>query len=353
MLMKSYVLPLLSLLLIAAPACDDKDTPTAVPAAQENTPKAAEAAKKTQAPEAKTTVKATEADKTKKPAPTKAPAKAAPKKPAAAKPATVKPAAAKPTTAKPAPPKPAAAKGEIPWNFPPQKVLKAEVGQLALGIDPYRLKDAQKAADPEKAFGMSYTNFTFTAVGDFESKVRRVSETTLPNSLIIPLPKSDPAKKGDVLLTWWQTGGGLQRAFVVGGSPEQPEVWYMDLGDNLDDGKKTHVLKPSSFAVLGSELEPGIEVMWDEGAKKHIGTVLSIGADKLLVMSGNKIRTAPKTAKVIPVQIAVKKGDTVWYPGFAEAEEGTVLAIDAKKGKVTVKGRFGEKTVPFGRILKK
>ena len=34
--------------------------------------------------------------------------------------------------------------GAIPVDYPPQEVLKAVEGQLAIGIDPYRLKDAWK-----------------------------------------------------------------------------------------------------------------------------------------------------------------------------------------------------------------
>src|SRR5262249_45513757 len=133
-------------------------------------------------------------------------------------------AAASTEAAKPAEP---VAAGAIPGvDFPPQKDLNAEVGQLVMGIDPYRLDDIKQ----QKPFASaSYTDFEVVSKGDFESKFKRVSETTLPNALTFPFAKGVQVAKGDMVVTWWQTGGGMMHGLVTGGSPTEPTVVYVNM----------------------------------------------------------------------------------------------------------------------------
>ena len=68
--------------------------------------------------------------------------------------------------------------------------------------------------------------------GEEMSEIKFMSEQKkVPNAYIVPIPAGQTAKKGDILLTWWQCGSGLQRAYVTDAAdPKAPTVRYLDLG---------------------------------------------------------------------------------------------------------------------------
>ena len=66
----------------------------------------------------------------------------------------------------------------------------------------------------------------------------------VPNAYIVPIPAGQKAKNGDIVLTWWQSGSGMNRAIVVDdANPAEPVVRYLDIDyDNpakSSDGKTT------------------------------------------------------------------------------------------------------------------
>lgn len=52
------------------------------------------------------------------------------------------------------------------------------------------------------------------------STVRNLAgrDFSLPNQLIIPIPNGRTASVGDILVSWRQSGSGIQRCIVVGGT---------------------------------------------------------------------------------------------------------------------------------------
>lgn len=243
--------------------------------------------------------------------------------------------------------------GEIPFDFPAQEKLNAEVGQVVLGIDPYRLAAIRKKADSM----VSYTNFVVTEVGAFESKVKRVSEATIPNALLMPMPKGEQVEVGDVLITWWQSGGGMNSAIVVGGTPSTPVVRYLTLPDNIDAAKQEHTLGPETFSKLDTPFELGSNVAFSAKGKWTMGTIVSASGGKLLVLPwGNKLQVVSQSsAKPIPgVPEKLKKGKVVWVDKYGTMGPAKVLKIDKKLGKVTVQLEFMSKAKevrPYGQIL--
>jgi len=242
--------------------------------------------------------------------------------------------------------------GSIPYDFPRQENLDAQVGQVALGIDPYRLKDIREKADAM----VSYTNFVITEVGAYESKVKRVSEATLPNALIMPMPKGEQVAVGDVIITWWQSGGGMHSAIVVGGSPSTPVVRYLTLPDVVAASKEEHTLGPETFSKLDTPFELGSNVAFIDKGKWRFGTIVNAADGKLLVVSMSKLSVVSKSSsRAIPgVPGKLKKGKVVWVPKYGSMGPAKVLKIDKELGRVTVELQFASKAkevVPYGQIL--
>ena len=199
------------------------------------------------------------------------------------------------------------------------------------------------------------------ASGEVQSKVKNLAgiEFEIPNSMIISIPPQQKAKVGDILLTWWQSGSGMQRAIVVGGSESQPVVRYLDMDfDNpAGIGKKEETLKPDSFFVLNQPWQQGTSVVVDSKAQKRHGTLISTSSDQILVLEfGGKLRCYPKQdAKPIPMRPAVKVGEQVLAEVFGSYRPVTVTRVDPKIGRVFAKYKFGNKeketAFAFGRII--
>ena len=96
------------------------------------------------------------------------------------------------------------------------------------------LKSGQKLDEQTLIF----YNTTLREIGDTASIVE--NKAVIPNALIIPLPKQIlKPHKGDILLTWWQGGNGLQRAIVVSDSiASEPIVDYLDMDYTDANGKQ-------------------------------------------------------------------------------------------------------------------
>jgi len=236
-------------------------------------------------------------------------------------------------------------------DFPRVETLPATAGQLALGIDPYRLEDARKGS----LMMLSYTNYTVVEPGPFESKLERISAATLPNALVIPLAKGEQVAKGDEVLTWWQTGGGMQHGLVTGGTPTEPTVRYITLGDTVPDASKEWALKPDSFTKLDEPFEVGSNVAYKSGAEYKWATIVGANGDKLLVLeAGSDMKVVSKAASTaIPVKPTFKAGDAVYAPFVATLGPAKVVKVDDALGKITVKLEFAsqsEAVVPFGQV---
>ena len=118
--------------------------------------------------------------------------------------------------------------GEIPYAFPIVKECAASDGEFVLSPSRAFLDDA--FAKEGKTMMIWYQNIM--AKSDInESTIKQISgEVQIPNSLIIPIPAGATAKKGDIILTTWQSGSGMQRAIVTDDTdPSAPVVHYLDI----------------------------------------------------------------------------------------------------------------------------
>lgn len=204
--------------------------------------------------------------------------------------------------------------------------------------------------------------------GAERSEVQFMSDKKeVPNAYIVPIAPGAKAKNGDIVLTWWQTGSGMQRAIVTDASdPAQPVVRYLDLDyDNpakSRDGKTTigqmdEKIKPDTFVVIKGEMEPGTGIAITDGANLKHGIVIKRTGDKVFAkLFAGKAGVFPKSSvKSIPLVPNVKAGDRIKALRFAGLEDATVSRVDAKIGRVFVKfdGSNDEKAIAFGNVMPK
>lgn len=241
--------------------------------------------------------------------------------------------------------------------------MKASSGSV--GVGDYVLCPSRQFYDAAVEKGVEKTTFiyytaTMVEVGDTDSTVKSLSGSTysLPNELVIPIPKGQTAKVGDIVLTWWQSGSGMQRAIVVGGSPQQPTVRYLDIAyeNPSGAGKKEDTLRPDSFFVLDGSMQVGAMVVVKDGAKQRVGRLLAIDESSVLLdgFAGKLKRYERDGAVVMPLRPQVHEGDAAEAVVFGSLRAVTVKKVDAKIGRVFATYQFGrsekEKAFSFGEI---
>lgn len=220
--------------------------------------------------------------------------------------------------------------------------------------------------------GVDSTNFIWytqklAAPDKANSEVQFMSQRKkVPNAYIVAIPAGQKAQKGDIVLTWWQTGSGMQRAIVVDDAdPISPVVRYLDIDytnpakssdKSTTIGKMDEKIMPDTFVKL-KDWDAGTMVAIQDGANIKAAQLIRAAGDKILVLEGvGKLKVYPKaSAKPIPLVPDVKTGDRVKAPQYGDKfANGTVSSVDAKIGRVFIKfdGSSEEKAVSFGEILK-
>lgn len=240
-----------------------------------------------------------------------------------------------------------------PWDFPQKVKLKMEEGQTVLSPFTYYPSSVEKG-EPLRQSVLIFYDTTVKEVGEENSVLNRYGgEVEMPNALIIPLPQNAKAKKGDVVLTWWQSGSGLERAIVVDDSnPKEPRVCYLDLTwpDNPDSPKlvekrKGEALKPGTFSVLkDKQWQSGAQVAIHKDKEWLKGILIHVDGNKVLVLGfGNKIEAYDKAdVRIIPFKEKIKVGDKVWASWVNTYRPGYVVTeIDNLTGHVYVKKENG------------
>ena len=253
-----------------------------------------------------------------------------------------------------------------PWDFPKGTKQKFEVGQTVLSPYTYYPSSVEKGEDLTKSVLIFYDT-TVKQVGDETSILDNYNkDVEIPNALIIPLPKKAKAKKGDILLTWWQSGSGMQRAIVVDASnPEEPVVCYFDTSwpDNpdspkLEEKRKGEKIKPGTFAVLkDGQWQSGAQIAAKCGNEWRIGTLISVNGDKVLSLGfGSKVEAYNKSdVRIIPFKEKIKVGDKVYVKWVNEYRPGYVVEkIDAEIGRIYVKqeGKNGIESKSLADVTK-
>ena len=236
-----------------------------------------------------------------------------------------------------------------PWDFPQSVPLTAETGQNVLSCYGHYFDAVEEGKSLIDNVQIFY-NTTIEQVGKDKSLLASwQKEVEVPNALIIPLDRKGKAKKGDVVLTWWQSGSGMQRAKVIDDSdPTQPWVCYLDTSWPNDpdspkaaEKRKGEQLKPGTFTVLkGGKWQSGEQVAYRANGKWNQGRIIHTDGDKVLlsVFASYIEATTKSRCKLIPFKEKFKPGDKVSVVWIREYRPGyTVVKADEQSGRVYVK----------------
>ncbi|MFA5995750.1 MAG: hypothetical protein WCW27_02695 [Patescibacteria group bacterium] len=228
----------------------------------------------------------------------------------------------------------------MPLDFP-NSTLDADVGD-------YVLAPTRAALDEAATEGADNTTFIYymaevAEVGETASVLTEITEeVTIPNGMIIPILNGQTAEVGDTVLTWWQSGSGLTRGYVVaGGTPTQPMVRYLDV-DTLGESEPEQ-LKADSFVVITDPWQAGTSIAVKNGSDYDHYQVLKVSGEKILAYGfAGKIKVIDKTdAKTMPLKPVVKVGDEVAVPFIGSYSDGTVTAVDEANGNIDAEVEFG------------
>ena len=199
------------------------------------------------------------------------------------------------------------------------------------------------------------------------SEVKFMSETRkVPNAYIVPIPSGGKAKVGDILLTWWQSGSGMQRAIVVNDvNPAEPIVRYLDLDyDNpakskdgtTGIGQMEEQLKPNTFVKINAPFDVGSIVAVQNGAEQEPSQVIRVAGDKVFLNGfAGRISVVDKSrCTPFPLISNAKVGDKVKAVWVNSLKEGTVTKVEPKIGRVFIKFDLDgkERAVAFGEVMK-
>ena len=263
----------------------------------------------------------------------------------------------------------APAEGELPGIDLPAGDTTAKAGEWILSVN--KTMYDKFAAAPDKE-GVIFYSYEVVEPGAKTTKFKSFGkEETVPNLIVIPLPKGGKAKAGDILLTWWQSGSGMNRAIVMSAKdPTKPVVRYLDIAyDNPATGgkdRKTPIgqmeeeLKPDTFVKLDKPWQVGTTVACKgaDGKSWSVENLIRVSGDKVLI-SGfmGKLSTRAKAdCKPMPMKANFKKGQKVQAKWVSSVKPATVTKVDAKIGRVwvTYDGMGSdEKALPVGHVIDK
>lgn len=246
-----------------------------------------------------------------------------------------------------------------PWDFPMSTGEQLTDGEVILAPYTFYKGAIDDKEDLTKKTLIIY-NTNIVKAGAEKSVVHYMEDYELPNSLIIGIPEGATAKKGDIILTWWQSGSGLERAIVRDDSdPTAPKVDYldMDLKQNEDgtlsgfaESHANEQLKPNTFIVLHEgQWEPGAQVAHpNDWGKWAASTLIKATDDKVLVLDfGSKIAVYPRDeCRLIPLSDeGIKPGDEVYGVSVNTYVPFTVEKVDKERGRVWGTDKYGKKTI--------
>jgi len=250
------------------------------------------------------------------------------------------------------------ANGQNAFPALPNSQATAEIGEYVL-CPSRQFYDSALEKEVDRSTFIYYAA-VMVAPGESESTVRNLAgrDFSIPNSMVISIPKGQKAKVGDILLSWWQTGSGMQRCIVVGGTPEEPVVRYLDIAyDNPSGaGTKEDTLKPNSFYVLKAPMQIGTTVTVKTPRQEGFGQLVAMDDENVMVREfAGKLKVYDRSlATAMPLRPQLSAGDAADAALFGSMKPVTVVKVDAKIGRVFATYQLGrtvkEKVFSFGDI---
>ncbi len=161
----------------------------------------------------------------------------------------------------------------------------------------------------------------------------------VPNALIVPLG-GRAAKVGDLVVTSWHSGSGLQRALVTDARDAlRPTVRYLDLP--LDSptgwGRRTEAVAAGAFRVLEPGA-PGSTLACKSGKEWSRQVVISaVGDARLVVGFAGRLAVVKKAdCRALALRPRLELGKEVFAPVRGLFVRAKLLGLDADSGRATV-----------------
>ncbi len=267
--------------------------------------------------------------------------------------------AAPPAASQPKPPAkpavPALPDGKLlPFEYE-NHATTAKAGEFVLAPTQSTVEEAIEVGAERQAF--IYYGGVLESADETTSVVKSSAgrRSRLANALVLPIGPASQAKVGDIVLTAWASGTGLQRGIVVeGGTPEAPKVRYLDM--TLDNpsgwGQKEDALPKGSFRVLTKPGQLGSTLACQDKNRHTRQIVVGRSGGKLLGLgfAGKLAVFDDKACQSVPIQPKLKVGDSVRVPVLAVFTAAKVSKLDPKIGRVWAKYAHGseERERAFG-----
>lgn len=197
---------------------------------------------------------------------------------------------------------------------------------------------------PRKVIKQTDSSFILDEYGDISN---------IPFAFVIALQKNKKVIAGDLVLTWWQKGTGMQRAIVLNkDSSETPVVYYIDNQYSLYSPATNinywiDTLMPNTFLLIKDSLMPGRTVTEKGEDFSNFYIVISAIKDKILVLSwsGNIKVLLKKDCIFIPFKPQIEAGDSVLVPYIGMYSRGRVISKWNDIGKLKANVLFLDTTV--------
>jgi hypothetical protein len=245
------------------------------------------------------------------------------------------------------------ASGDVPFDFP---VVGMSAEPRSFVIAPSRawLEEARERGVENQTFIYHGARLLRPGPEASELETRAGKREVMPNAMIVPIAREQKANPGDVVLTTWASGSGMQRAIVVaGGSPDAPAVRYLDIAYDAPSGwgRKSDTLPPNTFERLR---EPGavgttVACLVAGKATRFVVTKQAEGKLLLLGFAGRMRALSAAACSPLPIVPDVKPGDAVWVPVLDVFIEGRVTRVERDIGRIWAShaAAGGEATTAF------
>lgn len=246
----------------------------------------------------------------------------------------------------------------------PRKETTAQEGEVIL-IPSYKFM-ATAVEKGEESQTFIYYHATMVKSGDQYSTVKFTfdGEQEVPNCMIIPIPAQQKVKKGDIILTWWQSGSGMKRAIVTNAeNPSEPEVNYIDIDfenpatakdGSTSIGQMKEKIKANTFVKLENDWDLGTTVAVKDGLSYKNWTLVNVTDNQVLCIGfAGKMKIFNKSdCTPLPIYTKVKAGDKVQAPWVGSYKNATVVKAIEELGRVVVQFDNNDKMyyIPYGDI---
>jgi hypothetical protein len=233
----------------------------------------------------------------------------------------------------------------------PDVVYELKEGDFVLAARMRNVKELFKKSDgtakskPEGV--LIYSREQVISSKPKSSVVSTLDKEELDHRFVIPLPKGQKAKKGDILLTWTQINPDskvkaysptLTRAIVTDDSnPAQPKVAFLsEYKFPKKEVREVVTLAENSFIVLKDDFVVGNMVYADAGFGKGVFQIMAVAGDKLLLLdlaSHVFVKNKSECKLTLFKPTDLKAGDKVQFHD-TKLVDATVKEIDAEKGQI-------------------